>query len=89
MELLDTHDNMNKINQRIEFNNTLKELAKDAAWDIYKEASEVVNDEWFKMFDCDSLDDDRAFKTAVDDFVRHLANELHTIRFDNNSQPYG
>lgn len=79
----------NLINQRIEFNNTLKELAKEAAWDIYKEASELVNDEWFKMLDCDSLDDDRAFETAVDNFVRHLANELHAIRLENNSQPYG
>jgi len=89
MELLDTHGDMNKINQRIEFNNTLKELAKDAAWEIYREASELVNDEWFKMTDCDSLDADRAFKTAVDNFVRHLANELHAIRLENNSQPYG
>jgi len=89
MELLDAHGDMNKIDHQVELNNTLKDLAKDAAREIYEEAYNLVNDMWIPNGYDVILDDEYAFGTAIDDFVRHLANELHSIRLEQNSQHYG
>ena len=91
---------MAKITKQIAFNNSLKELAEEAAVEIYHEAYDLVSDKMYEESILDnkgSLDDvdafpvegNKAFATAIDDFVRHLANELHSIRLENNTQHYG
>ena len=91
---------MAKITKQIAFNNSLKELAKEAAVEIYHEAYDLVSDKMYEeaildnegpLDDVDAfpLEGNKVFATAIDDFVRHLANELHSIRLENNTQHYG
>ncbi len=96
---------MAKITKQIAFNNSLKELAEEAAVEIYHEAYDLVSDKMYEeeMRDLIAsngssgagrdpafpLEGNKAFATAIDDFVRHLANELHSIRLENNTQHYG
>ena len=97
---------MAKITKQIAFNNSLKELAEEAAVEIYHEAYDLVSDKMYKEAILDReafevapfekyeeeefpLEGNKVFATAIDDFVRHLANELHSIRLENNTQHYG
>ena len=96
---------MAKITKQIAFNNSLKELAEEAAVEIYHEAYDLVSDKMYEeeMRDLTAsngssgsrrdpafpLEGNKVFATAIDDFVRHLANELHSIRLENNTQHYG
>jgi hypothetical protein len=52
---------------------------------------EAILDNEGSLDDVDAfpVEGNKVFATAIDDFVRHLANELHSIRLENNTQHYG